>query len=68
MLYSEESATSINILLEVLGSSETLMHFYHTTWHHMISESKLHSHHCENLTYLENSLWCMVRVLRVFKF
>jgi hypothetical protein len=55
MMFSEEPATSINILLEVLGSSETLMHFYQTAWHHMAAESKLVSYR-HNLTYLENSL------------
>jgi len=68
MVFSEELATSVYIVLEVLVSSETLMHFYQTTWHHIAADSKLHSNLRENLTYLENSLWCRVRVLRVFKF
>jgi len=68
MMFSEEPATSINILLEVLGSSKILMHSNQTTWHHMAAESMLHSHHYENLTHMKNSLWCMLRVLTVFKF
>jgi len=68
MMFSKEPATSISILLEVLSSSKTLMHFDQTTWHHMAADSKLHSNLHENLTYLENSLWCRVRVLKVFKF
>jgi len=49
--------------LKVLGSSETLMHFYQATWHHMAADDKLHSNRRENLTYLENSLWCRIRIL-----
>jgi hypothetical protein len=68
MMFSEKPANSISILLEVLGSSEILTHFYQTTWRHMAAESKLHSHHREIYTYMENSIWCMVRVLTVSKF
>lgn len=68
MMFSEKPATSISILLEVLGSSETLMPFYQTTWHHMAAKRKLHSHHREIPTCLENSLWCMVRALTLSRF
>jgi hypothetical protein len=35
--------------MEAVDSSETLGNIYKTVWHHIPEDSKLHSHHCENL-------------------
>jgi len=45
-----------NILpIEVVGSSETSVHFYHTTWRHIPKDTTLRSYNQENTSH--SGLW-----------
>jgi hypothetical protein len=43
------SSYSWILKMEEVYSSETLINFYQTTWHHILEDSMLHRHYCWNL-------------------
>jgi hypothetical protein len=39
------------VKMEVADSSETLVTFHHTVWHHILEHRNLHGQQCKNLTF-----------------
>jgi hypothetical protein len=37
------------LMMEAVHTSETSVNIYLTTWQYIPQDSKLHTHHCENL-------------------
>jgi hypothetical protein len=48
-LLLSQTSRSFTLKMEAVSSSETLVDFYHTTRRHILGDSILHSHQCENL-------------------
>jgi hypothetical protein len=45
---------------EAARTSETLVNFYHTTWHYNPEDSHLHTHRCENLKSYSNTAYTAI--------